>query len=158
MPSRQQAAGTCTAARSRPASCAAFPACARRLAPTGTTCGSTTGPTTPPSSSSGENGPAHAAVLERLLDPDFGPGAELDLLDGQTVEDCYSDSAGRVRTRSTGEHGGTIMLRRLLDPRTDVTGCAFTLGTMRRTQRDAVERAHGYQVARAPMRELAGSR
>jgi hypothetical protein len=96
-----------------------------------------------------QNGAAHAAALERLLDPEFGPGAELELLDGQSAQDCYSDMAGRVRARAAGEPGGRVVLRRLLCRDGGAIAGIPDFGGGRRTHRDAVEQAHGYQMHRS---------
>ncbi len=47
-----------------------------------------------------ENGPAHAAALQRLLDPEFGPGTELQLLDGAV--------RGRLLPRHCGTGKGSL--------------------------------------------------
>ena len=81
-----------------------------------------------------ENGPAHAAALQRLLDPEFGPGTELQLLDGQCVEDCYRDTAGRIKVRFIGQPGIGILLRRILD---SPGGPVGDFGAWRRAERVA---------------------
>ena len=97
-----------------------------------------------------ENGPIHAAVLERLLDPDFGLGGEIELLDGQTLADCYADKQGTVKVCTTQHSAGLIALRRLTDPGTDTSPLTTKLGDHRHAQRDAAERARGYRFARLP--------
>jgi hypothetical protein len=99
-----------------------------------------------------ENGPAHAPVLERLLDPEFGPGAQLELREGQTEQGCRAGTAGHVRLRPAGGDPGCIVLRRLLSPGSEVTPAGWSLGAARRAERDAIERLHGYEGTRAPGR------
>ena len=41
-------------------------------------------------------GAPSAVILNRLQDPLFGVGGEIELLDGQTLDDCYSREAGRI--------------------------------------------------------------
>lgn len=38
--------------------------------------------------------PPSAVILNRLLDPLFGVGGEIELLDGQTLDDCYWEQRG----------------------------------------------------------------
>lgn len=98
-----------------------------------------------------ENGPAHAAVLERLLDPEFGPGAEVELLNGQSRADCYADKAGTVKARSARQPESLIALRRIVEP-ASARPSALTVkfGDYKRGRRDAAERIHGYRLARLP--------
>jgi hypothetical protein len=93
------------------------------------------------------DGPACATPLGLLLDPEFGPGAELEPFDGQSECDCYSAVAGRVRVRAAGEPGGRLVLRRLSSHghAGDETG----FGAWRHDIRDAVERKHGYRAHRS---------
>jgi len=105
-----------------------------------------------------QNGPAHGAVLERLLDPLFGPGAELELQPGQSAEDCYSGTGGNVTVRAIGRPGGTIVLRRGLSPNDGrLSEIAGEIWAQRCAEREALETKHGYRIGRRPMAELAGT-
>lgn len=102
-----------------------------------------------------QNGPACAAPLGLLLDPEFGPGAELEPFDGQSERDCYSATAARVRVRASAEPGGRLVLRRILSR--EPAGAAAGFGAWRHGIRDVVEREHGYRAHR-DRDELAASR
>jgi hypothetical protein len=99
-----------------------------------------------------QDGPAHGTALERLLDPEFGPGARLELREGQTEQGCRAGTAGSVRVRPAAvEDAGCIMLRRLLSTRSEADAAGWLPWAGRVTEREAIERAHGY-VTRAPAR------
>lgn len=54
----------------------------------------------------------HHVVLSRLLDPVFGPGVDIAPHDGQSLEDCYADTARHVRVQSARQPATWIDLRR----------------------------------------------
>jgi hypothetical protein len=90
-------------------------------------------------------GPPITSVLGKLLDPVFGPGAEIALLDGQTFDDCYAEGTYRVNVRSAQQPGCWISLRHAAQDRqaTD-PGLLATFGEARRFCRAEAETRHGY--------------
>jgi hypothetical protein len=96
-----------------------------------------------------KDGPSHADVLKRLLDPVFSPGAEIDLFDGETVADTYSRTQGYVIVRSSSQPTTDVVLRRLVSAdknRVDMRKFDAEL----RADRAAIEDKHGYRVPRRP--------
>jgi hypothetical protein len=93
-----------------------------------------------------ENGPSRAAVLGRLLDAEFGPGADIELLDDQTTADCYGDAPPRVKVRSAREPASVIVLRRTATDDTEMNLLAREFGETRRARRTAIEDKHGYRI------------
>lgn len=91
------------------------------------------------------NGPACAVALERLLDPEFGPGAELKPFDRQSARDCWSGGASRVRARAAGDDGGQLVLRRLAERDDGGTADLGGLLIRQHAERAAAEQEHGYR-------------
>jgi hypothetical protein len=91
-------------------------------------------------------GTEHKPVIDLLLDPLFGPGAEIALLDGQSMKDCTSGLAYRVNVRSSQQPQTWISLRRLTwdHDQKDHANVLATYLRRRCTQRAAVEARHGY--------------
>lgn len=92
-------------------------------------------------------GPPSAVILNRLLDPLFGVGGETELLDGQTLDDCYSREAGRIVIKSTAQPDTQVVLRRLSSVDA-APGMVSPLGSARRASRAAAE--YGYPIRRRP--------
>lgn len=89
-------------------------------------------------------GAAHKDVLSRLLDPVFGPGAEIALLEGQILDDCFTDSTYRVNVRCMRQPECWISLRRMTWDRRETGGNLGSFGEERRFLRAAVEAKYGY--------------
>lgn len=83
-------------------------------------------------------GPPSAVILNRLLDPLFGVGGEIELLDGQTLDDCYSREAGRIVIKSTAQPDTQVVLRRLSSVDA-APSMVSPLGSARRASRAAAE-------------------
>lgn len=96
-----------------------------------------------------KDGPSHAAVLKRLLDPVFSPGAEIDLLDGETVADTYRRTEGHIIVRSSSQPTTDVVLRRWVSAdknRVDMREFDAEL----RAHRAVIEDKHGYWIRRRP--------
>jgi hypothetical protein len=90
------------------------------------------------------DGPTHKAAIDLLLDPVFGPGAEIDLFDGQSLEDCMSDSEYRVNVRSIQQPATSISLRRMLRGSRETDPALLRMLNTRASQRAAIEARYGY--------------
>jgi len=91
------------------------------------------------------SGADHDVVLDRILDPVFGPGAEIELLDGQSVAGCYAGAHYAVKLRCIRQLGTWIALRRAAwERRPDDEDIIRTFGVVQRRFREAVEKQHGY--------------
>jgi len=91
-----------------------------------------------------ENGPSHAVILERLLDPLLGVSGQIETGDGETAADCYSEQARYVTVRSTVQPSTEIVLRRLVSDR--ATATADIVLAHRRDARLAAEEKHGHRI------------
>jgi hypothetical protein len=90
-------------------------------------------------------GTTPAVLLDRLLHPVLGPGAQIALSDGQALADCYAPGCCRVRVQSTGNPATWIDLRRATwDEDTHDSTLAQQFGERRRCLRQAAEQQHGY--------------
>jgi hypothetical protein len=91
------------------------------------------------------SGPPITAVLRKLLDPVYGPGAEITLLDGQTIDDCHAERTYQVNVRSARQPECWISLRRHVQE-AQVTDWDLldSLGQVRRSCRAEAEMRHGY--------------
>lgn len=85
-------------------------------------------------------GATHDFILDKILDPVFGPGAEIALFKGQTTAGCYAGTEYPVTVRSAGEPSTWIALRRATRERqADDEDPSRTFGMERRRFRDAIE-------------------
>jgi hypothetical protein len=98
------------------------------------------------------NGPSHAEVLKRLLDPTFTPGAEIDLhrYGNKSEDDCYAQTEGSVTVRSKSHPTAAIVLRRLRDESWSHSGEESTqnLDAELRADQAAIEAKHNYRARR----------
>jgi hypothetical protein len=90
-------------------------------------------------------GVPHNVILGRLLHPVFGPGARIAPHDGQSLEDCYAETATQVRVQCTRQPATWIDLRRTIwdeDQHDESFGQGFT--EQRRRRRKTAEEKYGY--------------
>lgn len=90
-------------------------------------------------------GVAHTVILGRILDPVFGPGAHIALLEGQSLADCFGDTARVVKVECARQPASWIALRRLVWAEDDSDGAAGRkFGERRRLFRKAAEEKYDY--------------
>jgi hypothetical protein len=91
-------------------------------------------------------GPTHGAILDNLLDPVYGPGAEIALCEGQALSDCYRDSEYRVMVQPIGQPDTSIALRRSVWGHEDSydTSGMVEFRRERTARRTALEQKQGY--------------
>jgi hypothetical protein len=85
-------------------------------------------------------GVAHNVILDRLLDPVFGPGAHIALHDGQSLADCFADTARMVKVQCARQPATWIALRRVAWAEDETDGeVGRNFGERRKILRKAVE-------------------